>query len=63
MLIPHIADKEFLKEVYKKWEDKAEYGGDTLYLADSICEQLDDKEWGKKLYKKVENIFHFLLKL
>tara|TARA_B100001964_G_scaffold182033_1_gene201387 strand:+ start:229 stop:414 length:186 start_codon:yes stop_codon:yes gene_type:complete len=44
-----------LKKVYEKWEGRVEFGTDSRYLAVSICGQLGDKTWVKKIYKQIED--------
>ena len=44
----HLKNKEWAKKVYKKAEAKAEEYKLTA-LADTIYENLDDKEWEKKV--------------
>jgi hypothetical protein len=46
--IAEAGDKEWAKKVYKKSEGKAEDSVDFRGLANSLCEKLGDKEWGKE---------------
>ena len=54
-LFERLGDKEWVKKVYKKAEEKVEEDFDFLRIAESICEQLGDKTWVKKIYKQIED--------
>ena len=41
-----------MKKIYKKWEEMAEDFSDFYNIADHILENLGDKEWARKVYKK-----------